>query len=360
MESICEGLRDAILEAQFREIPIEIKCKIEDHLFLKDQERLRQILLYILEGGELPLTDDTVSQEWKRVKLEHEKHMKHLQIADEEIQIVRRKEAGGGVSVCEAQYSGARVAVKEFLPQCGQTDIQAHAEFLKEVYIQAMMDHVHVTKLYKITTSGRLIMELADKDLQTACREEQKTPWPVKLNLIQQEAEGLAYMHNLSPPLVHCDVKSENFLVFGCQLKTCTVKIADFGLTRDVEMSKSVRPAFGTLLYVAPEIWNEKAIPTLASDVYSFGILMYEVISGQRPYANQEDNSPALLVKKIEGIEPCYVDCRKDCPHSMLQLMRTCCCVDPKDRPKMEEVCKCLSQIPENLIDGVSVLRVLH
>ena len=360
VESICEDLRDAILEAQLREVHPEIGNKIPDDCLLKDKMYLRRILLYILEGGELPLADETASQEWRRVKDEHEKHMRHWQIADSEIQVLRWREDGGCGSVCEAKYSDTRVAVKKFFPQYGQEDVEAHAEFLKEVYIQAMMNHMHVTKLYKITMSGRLIIELADKDLQTACREEENICWPVKLNLVQQADEGLAYMHKLIPPLVHCDVKSKNFLVFGSHLETCTIKIADFGLARDVEMSKSVRPAFGTLSYVAPEICSEKKVHTLASDVYSFDIVMYEVMSGQRPYVNQEENSPALLVKNMEGVEPCCIDCSKDCPPKMLELMKHCCCIEPKDRPTMEEVYKCLSQIPGSLVDEVSVPRVMH
>ena len=68
------------------------------------------------------------------------------------------------------------------------------------------------------------MMEAADTDLVTLCHGRKRLGWHCTLNVLRQVAKGLCYLHSLSPPIVHSDVKASNFLIFGMEPSSCRVK----------------------------------------------------------------------------------------------------------------------------------------
>ena len=116
----------------------------------------------------------------------------------------------------------------------------------------------------------------------------------MQLNIMHDIAHGMGYLHSLVPPIIHHDLKPENVLLFsGDQSKAFTAKISDFGLATGIATTtfgaSSVKAGGGTTAYKAPEVFDD--MPTTASDVYSFGIVCWELLSGDRPWAGKSDTA---------------------------------------------------------------------
>lgn len=119
-------------------------------------------------------------------------------------------------------------------------------------------------------------------------------PLKRRAELIMQLLEALAYLHHRK--IVHCDVKPSNVLVHNGQ-----VKVLDFGLSlMGGERQGEAHTTAGTLAYLAPEVLAGSAV-TPASDLYSVGIIMYEMLLGQHPYDRRD---VSRMIKQILYSEP--------------------------------------------------------
>ncbi|CAD7697644.1 unnamed protein product [Ostreobium quekettii] len=350
VEEICKYLK-----AQAREWRVDCGAALEgcvpQDFVQEDREYLHKLLAYILKGVESGI-DDKLLMEWLPIKRRHEVEMRELQIIGEDVLVLKRQMGQGGYGfVYEAEWNLATVAVKRPLRD-GDLPIEEFASLVREVMVQGRLRHPNIALVYATTPSGWLVMEAADSDLGTLCHGKERLSWHGTLNILRQAAKGLCYLHNLSPAIVHSDVKASNFLVFGKEPSSCRIKVADFGLAFEAleGRSKTARLGGGTLEWMAPEIYEQKPI-TISSDIFSFGVTMYEVLTGAYPYGsdklNQYAQAAVVMNKKLSGKEPCTIG-PDDCPNDMHALMMRCCSIDPEDRPTMLEVIKCLEELPND------------
>ncbi|XP_033149701.1 mitogen-activated protein kinase kinase kinase 7 [Drosophila busckii] len=100
------------------------------------------------------------------------------------------------------------------------------------------------------------------------------------LNLMRQCVKGLAYLHGRDPIIMHRDVKPANMVLTSNYRK---LKICDFGLVKSVASTNTVN--IGSAVYTAPEIYNTKKYDEMC-DVYSFGVMFWEVMSQRKPFEN--------------------------------------------------------------------------
>lgn len=146
-----------------------------------------------------------------------------------------------------------------------------------------------------------------------------------KLIIIYGIASAMAYLHEND--IIHRDLKPGNILIDSFLFP----KIADFGLSKIKQNDKlnqsSVAKIKGTPIYIAPEIWKKYEY-SKAGDVYAFGMIVYEIITNEKPFS--EVNIFQILSMVASGYRPKFVN---PIPPAYCQLIESCWSEDPKNRP---------------------------
>jgi predicted Ser/Thr protein kinase len=244
----------------------------------------------------------------------------HSSLIGGRYQILSRIGQGGMGKVYKVKHAhlSRTFALKIISNQVAETD-EARELFYREARFASAMSHPNITSVVDFGEDEKvgmfMVMELVEGEAlnRILFREKQLSPRKA-CDIVLQVAEALHYIHKQG--VVHCDIKTENILIFeeeheGKRNKT-VIKLLDFGLARSLNASRASTSLSGTPHYVAPErIRGEPASP--ASDVYGAGILLYELVTGQVPWdgavqkilaghLEERPKSPSLLVEG--GIDP--------------------------------------------------------
>jgi serine/threonine protein kinase len=193
-------------------------------------------------------------------------------------------------------------------------------EFIREIRLLSKLRHPCITTVMgAVINSGEeplLVMELMDHGslFDLLQNETVYIDGEIVSQILQDIAQGLRFLHAATPQVIHGDLKTLNVLVDS----RFRAKVADFGLSQ-----KRGAGAVGTPYWMAPELLvDSNASITAASDVYSFGIVLYEVYSRRIPY---EDEDFTETIRKI--CDP-KINKRPDIPESMprsiVELMQWC------------------------------------
>ncbi|GMT23378.1 hypothetical protein PFISCL1PPCAC_14675 [Pristionchus fissidentatus] len=164
------------------------------------------------------------------------------------------------------------------------------------------------------------------------------------VDILKQVGLGMNYLH--SKNIIHRDLKSNNIFLTHDN----TIKIGDFGLatvkSRWSGSNQSVQPT-GSILWMAPEVIKMKdANPyTTRSDVYSYGVCMYEVLSGCLPYEHINSRDQILFMVGMRLLRPDPSNIRTDCPHSLRSLYEKCIEYDRDQRPEFSEILDHLGEV---------------
>jgi serine/threonine protein kinase len=156
--------------------------------------------------------------------------------------------------------------------------------------------------------------------------------WKDKIVTLYNMILGLNFIHKEG--LIHCDFHSGNVLYL--RNLTQGVMIADLGLTKTVDQEQS--SIIGVIPYIAPEVLNGRPY-TQKSDIYSFGILMSELSTGQQPFYDKDHNY-GLALKICEGLRPGFSN---NTPNFYIELALKCMDADPDNRPTAEEILKIIT-----------------
>ncbi len=200
---------------------------------------------------------------------------------------------------------GRRVAIK-ILHENLTNDEEFLRRFQKEAHSAANLSHPNIVTVHDIGQDGRryyIVMEyvegqtLKDYIRQYYQRFERPISVEESLDIAIKICAGVGYAHRAN--LVHCDIKSQNVLVS----RDNQVKVTDFGIARALSETTLHEPEiiWGTPQYFSPEQAAGES-PTQASDVYSIGIILFEMLTGRLPF--DADSHTALAVKHMRQTPP--------------------------------------------------------
>ncbi len=228
-----------------------------------------------------------------------------------------------------------RVALKTLKPQY-RTDQNMSSRFEREARSMARIQHDHVVRVLDFPSlgSGRaMVMEyvsggsLRDRllSMQTMHR-----PIPVDeaATLVRQAAAGCAAAHAIG--IVHRDIKPSNLLMDDAG----RIKVADFGTIMVVEGTTwltGVGQQIGTPGYMSPEQCRGERV-TPASDVYSLGVSLFELLTGRLPFEVEEASPFAIMLKHISEPVPEPNSLRSDIPESLVSVVLRCLAKAAEDR----------------------------
>ncbi len=210
-------------------------------------------------------------------------------------QILDRLGGGGFANVYRAvdQKNGETVALKVLLPQYAES-AEFRARFLNEAHtILGLPPHPNIVRVRDYAATAQscyLVMELLQgQDLDQWIEKRGILPVNEATTIAMQIADALALAHQHG--IVHRDIKPQNV-----RITPSGVKVMDFGIARATEAARLTRTdtIIGTPQYIAPEIWEgQRATPR--SDVYSLGVVLYEMLAGRAPF---DGDTPAAVMRK--------------------------------------------------------------
>ncbi|XP_023885760.1 LRR receptor-like serine/threonine-protein kinase ERECTA isoform X2 [Quercus suber] len=261
-------------------------------------------------------------------------------------------------------YGASSTVYKCVLKNCKPVAIKklySHYQCLKEFETEletvGSIKHRNLVCLqgYSLSPSGNLLfydyMENGSLwDLLHGPTKKKKLDWDTRLMIALGAAQGLAYLHHdCSPRIIHRDVKSSNILLD----KDFEAHLTDFGIAKSLCASKSHTSTYimGTIGYIDPEYVRTSRL-TEKSDVYSYGVVLLELLTGRKAVDNESNLHHLILSKTasnavMETVDPEITATCKDlgAVKKVFQLALLCTKRQPLDRPTMHEVTRVLGSL---------------
>ena len=303
----------------------------------EEMERMNQELR--VQNQELQRNASELNEQVKELEAKVTAIEQSWKVNYKEVTLTKQELGRGGWGVIWiGEFRGQKIAVKQM------HELIVSPEFLKllnrEIGIMAQLRHPNLLQfigavLDHPSCNPLIITEIMDISLRGAYEKKQLSPVPVSicLSIMRDVAVGLNYLHCLPDPIIHRDVSSANVLLESKGPGKWKTKISDFGSAKFAR--SAVTKAAGAAVYSAPEALCgiatiHKKKQTTKMDVYSYGVLLWEVMTCTFPNEDIFHN----LLEQIEASSP-----------SMHQLILQCTCEDPKDRPTIKQVIECFDGV---------------
>jgi serine/threonine protein kinase len=246
-----------------------------------------------------------------------------LQVGKYDVQKLLGKGATGTVYLAKDTFSGKEVALKTIEPEVfrdPEFGTVYRSQFLNEASLAGKLRHPHIISIFDAVVeenSGHIAMEIVNGgDLAQYVQPDKLLPVEDVLQIGFKCCGALEYA--FAQGIVHRDIKPANIMI----TTGTDVKIADFGAAF-LRKSKNVQTAaMGSPFYMAPEQIEQKEL-TFHSDMYSLGVVLYELLTGKRPFV--ADSLEGLVKKILTEVPAAPSSLRKDLPKdidlAMLKLL---------------------------------------
>ena len=260
-----------------------------------------------------------------------------LVIDSRDIAITSKLASNPGCEIFAALLNGQPVALKRFLTESRPSF--HNTPFLREIAALRRASHTNIVKLLGVVAeSHSLVLELCKGgSLFDSIRGQFTLTITQKYKILLDVAKAVQYLHFLE--LVHRNIKSLNVLLTE---KVCSeqqlpsAKLTDFGLARVLDINRPSSP--GTHAFMAPEMcssghYDEKV------DVYSFGMLCFELATGETPF--EKDSTALIAQNTMNGLRP-YCDDKMD--SNLKMLMQKCWQQNAAERPSFARITHTVSE----------------
>lgn len=255
------------------------------------------------------------------------------------------------------------VAIKLLKPKDKGDNFMAMGkeQFVTEIEVLAQFRHPNLITLMGYSCDGPcpcLIYEFMDngtlEDKLDPRVERKKLYWPLRLSIMKDAAKGIVYLHTADRlrPFIHRDIKSANVLLDSYM----RAKVGDFGLVRSsaIESTQKTANVMGTSGYLAPEYLRGDI--TVKLDTYSFGVVMFEVLTGLAPYDPRRTEKRDLIsyleekldqpAKLLQYVDKLLKEYPKEQAFEFAKIAAACVEMKASRRPTMEEVYHWLCKVP--------------
>ncbi|XP_036610630.1 mitogen-activated protein kinase kinase kinase 21 isoform X2 [Trichosurus vulpecula] len=285
-----------------------------------------------------------------------------MQIEFEWLELKELIGAGGFGQVYRATWGGQEVAVKAARRDPEQDPAAAAESVLREAKLFSMLRHPNIIQLLGVCLQQPnlcLVLEFArggalNRALAAAAaapsapapgpRPARRIPPHILVNWAVQIARGMLYLHEEAiVPILHRDLKSSNILLLEKiehdDICNKTLKITDFGLAREWHRTTKMSAA-GTYAWMAPEV-IKSSLFSKGSDIWSYGVLLWELLTGEVPYRGID----GLAVAYGVAVNKLTLPIPSTCPEPFAKLMKECWEQDPHIRPSFALILEQLTAI---------------
>ncbi|KAK2896942.1 hypothetical protein Q8A67_011430 [Cirrhinus molitorella] len=273
-----------------------------------------------------------------------------LQIDFGELALEEMIGVGGFGKVYRAIWKGKEVAVKAARRDPDEDVSQTLESVRQEAKLFAMLRHPNIMGLLGVCLQEPnlcLVMEYARGGPLNRALAGKRIPPHTLVDWAVQIARAMLYLHcQAIVPVIHRDLKSSNILILerieNDDLSNKTLKVTDFGLAREWHRTTKMSAA-GTYAWMAPEVIRSSTF-SKGSDVWSYGVLLWELLTGEVPFRGID----GLAVAYGVAMNKLSLPIPSTCPEPFARLMEDCWNVDPHARPPFTSILDQLTAIEES------------
>jgi serine/threonine protein kinase len=328
---------DQLYETARRDSPDLIEVKGGEFSNLVDLDTASKFQSCQVDLPDSPAEEASPTKEpfWKQVD-------SRWLISAQDLQCKEPLGEGSSCIVYRGLYKRTEVAIKVMRAHTVSNSILK--EFEREVSAMLQLRHPNIVLFMGICverdlaivsefcSGGSLFRLLHD-------RRDIELSWPQRMKILRDIARGVLYLHEMQPPLIHRDLKSLNVLLqdeVRTSQDSLLAKVTDFGVTRNLDESATMTGQMGTCHWMAPEVLASQPY-SLAADVYSYGIMAWEIAARKTPYKHLNPISiPYLVVAK--GERPDVTEVERGCPQEIVELMKDCWAIEARERPSFSMI----------------------
>nr|PNR62499.1 hypothetical protein PHYPA_000923 [Physcomitrium patens] len=268
------------------------------------------------------------------------------EIDSSQLKFIRKVSTGSSGDLYQGSYCGQDVAVKVLYPE--RMNESMKLEFQQEVFIMRKVRHKNIVQFIGACTKPPnlcIVTEYMSGGSVYDYLHQQKAVLriPMLLRVAIDVSKAMNYLHQNK--IIHRDLKAANLLMDENEV----VKVADFGVARVQAQSGIMTAETGTYRWMAPEVIEHKPYDCKA-DVFSFGIVLWELLTGQVPYADLTPLQAAVGVVQ-KGLRPTVPE--KTNP-KLSELLHSSWKTDPAERPSFSEITGQLEEILKQVNEDVA------
>ncbi len=226
-----------------------------------------------------------------------------------------------------------RVAIKVLPPELAFRE-EIRKRFTREAQTAARLSHPHIVPIHAVGEEAGLVyfvMGFVDgESLAARLRRRERLPVEETRRIMKETADALGLAHAMS--VIHRDIKPDNILLEGTRRR---VMVTDFGIAKALSDIGSgtltgTGVAIGTPAYMSPEQASGEREIDARSDIYSLGVVAYEMLTGEVPF--KAPTVAGILLKQVTQPVPNVRDTRPDCPEDLVATVMRCLDKEPENR----------------------------